>query len=208
MSKRTPKESPVLFSAPMVLAIGDDRKTQTRRIVKPQPNLMPHMEPVRPEPRADGRWVFMTHTDRPSYSWATGDVRSPHGKPGDRLWVRENIVAEIVNSVRGVRYLADGAFRKCGTADQWEKLAAYRGGRLISVPSIHMPRWAARYLLDVADVRIERLQDISEEDAQAEGFASRAEFLAAWAAIYGQQSVAAKPWVWVTTFKRALAAAK
>src|SRR5690606_3042211 len=81
-------DRPILFSAPMVRALLAGTKTQTRRLIKPQPKLAPHHEPVRVERRGDRRWVWMCHTDRPSYQFATGDWRAPI-QPGDRLWVRE-----------------------------------------------------------------------------------------------------------------------
>lgn len=122
-------------------------------------------------------------------------VRSPLGKPGDRLWVRETWAWP---GEEQVLYFADPWARKL--ADEWKKDPNYP--QVKWKPSIHMPRRFARLFLDVLDVRIERLQDISEEDARAEGFASRAEFLAAWASIYGQESVDANHWVFVTTFSR------
>lgn len=222
----TKKEYPALFTAPMVRAIGTGQKTQTRRIVKPQPVGDPWFwegDEKDPIPQ----WFDGFERGRDSVGAPIEEVnkpmRSPYGQPGDRIWVRENIRAEVVNGVRGVRYLADNAFGKCGTDAQWEKLAAYRGGRLQAVPSIHMPRWAARYVSDVTEVRVERLQDISEEDARAEGVeewaksedgfaalrglgfaistAPRFLFQRLWTSIYGAESWDANPWVWVTSFK-------
>lgn len=236
-----PKEHPALFNGAMVRAIGTGQKTQTRRIVKPQPHLVPHHEPVRPEPRSNGRWVFMTHTDRPSYSWATGHVRNPYGVPGDRIWVRETWSTEHVSVYPCplAWYRADFTRHddpvlnrehnhKRGEgerprADCFACLEEHKGTRFRWRPSIHMPRRLARYLLDVTAVRVERLQDISEEDARAEGIeewaksagelailsalgcavptAPRFLFQLLWISSYGQDSWDANPWVWVTTFK-------
>ncbi|HEY0684688.1 MAG TPA: HNH endonuclease [Steroidobacter sp.] len=107
------KSRPILFSAEMIRALLDGRKTQTRRIVKPQPQLSSHHEPVRAELRGDRRWVFMTHTDRPDYGWATGDVLCPFGVPGDLLWAREThaIVGNI--DPGWVLYRASGYENEC-----------------------------------------------------------------------------------------------
>jgi len=191
------REIPVLFNGAMVRAILDDRKTQTRRIIKPQPV---HVVP------------FIGRDDKPTYEFGlcmeyerviTQHVRSPLGKPGDRLWVRETWCLNHPEyehakppTPRPVR--DDGRFAYYRATDDYVEFDEGAGWK----PSIHMPRWAARLFADVLDVRIERLQDISEEDARAEGFGSRAEFLAAWASIYGQKSVDANHWVLATTFRR------
>lgn len=163
------KERPILVSAPMVRAILEGRKTQTRRIMKPQP--------VR-----DGNWHCL-----PKYSAGSdtafregapyfGDC--PYGKAyeGDRLWVRETCRAEELEYAGwedGVRYLADNHWRAIENtreaADAWIELNSYRGLKGAVVPSIHMPRWASRITLEITGVRVERLQDISEKDAKAEG---------------------------------------
>jgi hypothetical protein len=106
------------------------------------------------------------------------------------LWVRETFAANVPGCERGLSYRADHIDpRGDGPASpmRW-------------TPSIHMPRWASRITLAVKSVRIERLSAITEAGAKAEGFASRAELLATWAAIYGD--VAADPWVWVVGSER------
>ena len=227
------REIPVLFNGAMVRAILDDSKTQTRRPLKLQPV---HVVP------------FMGRDNKPTYEFGlcmkyeravTEHVRSPLGKPGDRLWVRETF---------GFNHYDDGNTRA------WKR-AIYRADGLEEPsdngssapwrPSIHMPRRFARLFLDVLDVRIERLQDISEEDARAEGArfvdhgddvsqlsadggetwgdvrskrlgwsmehpqpwdrclgSARMAFANAWTHIYGAESWAANPWVWVTTFRK------
>ncbi|QCP50195.1 hypothetical protein FAZ95_14000 [Trinickia violacea] len=138
-------ERPILFSGPMVRAILDGRKTQTRRPLK------------FPEPKE---------------GWHISNC--PYGRPGDRLWVRETCRAdELPDGLDGVRYLADDTFAPIANtreaAERWIELNAYRGQAGAAVPSIHMPRWASRITLEIAGVRVERLQDISYEDALAEG---------------------------------------
>ena len=140
------KERPILCSAPDVMAILDGRKTQTRRIMKPQPNRT-WPDEVTPH------WSVGGNRTLPG---ASNPLRCPYGVPGDRLWVRE------------AWRLPDGApkgwvdYRADDTRDgfKWK-------------PSIHMPRWASRITLEVTDVRVERLQDISEADAMAEGVRRR-----------------------------------
>jgi len=189
------REHPLLMKGPLVRATLEGRKTQTRRPVKPQPNLTPHMEPVRPEPRDGGRWVFMTHTDRPSYSWAMGDVLCPFGRAGDRLWVRETWTAAM-HEPKGP---ADCLYRADDNRGV-EDLAEAKW-----TPSIHMPRWACRLVLPLVSVRVERVQDITQDDARAEGVepirgSYRDGFRAVWQDIYGTWD--ANPWVWVAQWER------
>jgi hypothetical protein len=186
-----PIERPILFSGEMVRALLEGRKTQTRRIIKPQPDIAdPELEKVLPAAWEDG---FI-------------DVKCPYGIIGDRLWVRETFCAE---SQQTIHYRADG----------WE----YDGGGGWK-PSIHMPRWASRIDLEVTAVRVERLQDISEADAVAEGiesfmqygqqayadylkrrhcvYDSRFSFKSLWESINGFDSWQVNPWVWVIEFRR------
>jgi len=164
------KERPILFSGPMVRAILEGRKTQTRRIVKPQPL------------RDRGVMAF-NDGEHPQ-------MRCPYGKPGDRLWVRETWCPDVEPYT--FRYKADGD----------EPLERWR-------PSIHIPRWASRITLEVVSVRVERLQNISEDDALAEGItlvergtSPVDQFNKLWESINGPGSWEANPWVWVVEFKR------
>ena len=105
----------------------------------------------------------------------------PYGQIGDQLWGRETCRAEELQYAGwedGVRYLADNAWRvienTSEAADKWHDLASYgmkKSGlpECRTVPAIHMPRWASRIQLEITGIRVERLQDISEEDAIAEG---------------------------------------
>lgn len=137
--------------------------------------------------------------------------------PGDRLWVRETCVAhELPDGLDGVLYLADQAFREIdnteAAADAWVKLNHYGGrGRGHVVPAIHMPRWASRITLEITGARVERLQDISEADVQAEGCTGSPLGQAAdamlypklWDSINGPGAWERNPWVWVVEFRRA-----
>jgi hypothetical protein len=167
------RERPILFSAPMVRAILDGRKTQTRRIVAE----VPRGQLISLASRSCHRRVSNGRDDErgwkamPSFS----GVRCAYGEPGDRLWVRETwrTMEDPDTLVDGIRFLADGAFvpiaNTTEAADAW--MAAHRNGKhgVSFRPSIHMPRWASRITLEVTGVRVERLQSISEEDARAEG---------------------------------------
>lgn len=206
------KERPILFSAPMVRAILEGRKTQARRIVKPQPYI-------------DGQGNFCWNGRNfgqdfngphiqaiasPIPSSKTKRVHCPFGKPGDRLWVREawqaacgdKRAARIVESPRPDFGWIEYAATCDDPPPRWR-------------PSIHMPRWASRILLEVTGVRVERLQDISEDDALAEGVTfknpvkpghasrmGREAFAELWESINGPDSWEENPWVWVVEFKQ------
>ena len=143
-------ERPIIFSTEMVRAILDGRKTQTRRAIKPQPK------------DANQRY------DLPEWElWGGGypehgkRVRCPYGQPGDRLWVRETwAVAPLA-----IHYRAGNDFKSFPDEPRLYDYASTQGWR----PSIFMPRWASRITLEVIDVRVERVQDISDADALAEG---------------------------------------
>lgn len=150
------KSRPILFSAPMIRALLDGRKTQTRRVVKPQPILSAHHEPVRPEPRGFGSWIFMAHSDEPSYQFATNDCRCPYGYEGSLLWVREAFFPEVAGDEHFPVWYRATEEADFPYDENWK-------------PSIHMPRWASRLTLRITEVRVERVQEISREDAIAEG---------------------------------------
>jgi len=171
-------DRPIIFSAPMVRALLEGRKTQTRRLIKPAPQpflvdgapcevALEHVEGD-PWPRIRlGRVI------------TAQEVRY---RVGMRLWVRENCWAQH-NGVDGdgVRYPADGGFIRAASSaaavDAWDRLNCYAHSRHPDnatdsgqlVPSIHMPRWASRLTLTVTDVRVQKARDISREDALAEG---------------------------------------
>lgn len=179
-----------------VRGVLSGRQTQLRRVVTPQPV------------KSDG-WVGGHYWERrratmwkPSECWSIRDLPQfcPYGKPGDRLWVRE---------AWRLREIGEDWSRDCGTG------VAYRAtdpdGRAEKWrSSLHMPRWASRITLEVTGVRVERLQDISHDDACAEGIEStRGGALACieryrrlWESINGPGSWDANPWVWAVSFKR------
>ena len=205
-------ERPILFSAPMVSALLAGTKTQTRRVVKPCKDLSVGCELAACELAGEVN---------------AGDYSNAKYRPGDRLWVREACIAEeLPDGLDGVRYLADEAFiaiqSTSEAADRWLDLRFY-GKRpspvapVKTVPAIHMPRWASRITLEITDVRVERLQDISIADAIAEGvnvhpdhhgkprtsiYSPVQAYLDLWEKINGPGSWEANPWVWVIDFKR------
>lgn len=195
------KERPILFSAPMVRAILDGRKTVTRRIVKAR----------------DLEWMDVHQGLREP----DNAERCPYGQPGDRLWVRETWQGPLLQEFEidadpewhyashlhhyqnpeHCEYAADGGPKPEYTdADDVMR----QGWR----PSIHMPRWASRITLEIYNVRVERLQDISEADAAAEGVHTDPAcpaydaYQALWEQINGPDSWDANPFVWVVTFRR------
>lgn len=161
------RERPILFSGPMVRAILEGRKTQTRRIVRTLPNgLKPNCFVG-----TSGEHKCFTGGDR------SGDVnglRCPFGAPGDRLWVRETIRADqgLCPGAWRLTYQADGDGVDLSRELPGDARLHFGVSRLL-IPSIHMPRWASRLTLEVAAVRVERLQEISQEDAVAEGLLSQ-----------------------------------
>jgi hypothetical protein len=191
------RERPILFSAPMVRAILEGRKTQTRRVVKPRrdPDFGCELSPgeIAGEIR-DGHYEIC-----------------PYGQPGARLWVREafsgpHCMDAVPPSKWGrssrIWYWADGNPQD----GDWTK----------PKPSIHMPRWASRITLEITGVRVERLHQISEEDALAEGVhrfdwqddngecpaTTREAFARLWESINGAGGWAVNPFVWVVSFRR------
>ena len=227
------RERPILFSAPMVRAILDGRKTQTRRIVKPQPPAYIdelHGNDLR------GRAPYRLEHDETGAVLGSGfqddnDVfyKCPYGIPGDRLWVRETWCRKLddgcfVYNAEGnldascCHYRADGYHVAKDDGDGGTEYT--KSGREASPwsPSIHMPRWASRITLEVVAVRVERLQDITADDAKSEGvevckhFADankghpldphRVAFAWLWNTINGSDAWIANPWVWVVEFKK------
>lgn len=171
------KERPILFSGPMVRAIREGRKTQTRRIIKPQPpdqplpNCHPRNSVKHPAPYLDAYCSKHKTAINPrgmSDLWCWWQVddrqclptfRCPYGKPGDRLWVRETW--QHCQNCGGVDYAADvNRPRNCRHCDA--SLGNWK-------PSIYMFRDDSRITLEIVSVRVERLKGISEEDAKAEG---------------------------------------
>jgi hypothetical protein len=232
------KERLILFNGSMVRAILGGTKTQTRRAINPQPERCELGGFVTTD-RKGKRWAHGLGSNEAG-TRRNFASRSPYGQPGDRLWVRETwkysdwtedglpwITYSADASERiasAIQYDSDGWGERVG--EIWAELsrpenydidgrAADRRWR----PSIHMPRWASRILLEIVSVRVERLQDISEADARAEGVTIEerhmsgycaGEFLPSairayrelWESINGAGSWEANCWVWVVEFKR------
>lgn len=203
------KERPIIFSGPMVRAILAGRKTQTRRVVQPQPEFHGVKSWSRGKwCEACDRWDFYVPTTGGVYTSSTtnGEWRCPYGVPGARLWVRETWAGD---DMKGFVYRADhpGADLKRGDLDDGDQ--AIRSWK----PSIHMSRWASRLTLEVKSVRVERVQEISEADAKAEGLRerddpghqafARDEFARYWNVINAKRGYGwdANPWVWVIGFE-------
>lgn len=216
-------ERPILFSDSMVRAILAGTKTQTRRVLTPQPHEESgpisvgryHPIVVRRGLEEPGAERFGAHTDDASWS-------CPYGEPGDRLWVREAFALsqrdpDDYEVSMCEPWWWDPPVYRAGTADgEWTR---WDGRRHVPIPppwrpSIHMPRWASRLTLEVTSVRVERVQSISEEDARAEGVTPGAvgdvtcwrAFRVLWDSINGERegcSWKANPWVWVVGFRRA-----
>lgn len=205
------KERPILFSGPMVRAILEGRKTQTRRAVKlPHTNSLGEWESTMIGGENGGRTAAGETVPLQGAIWhtRTGDcLISPYGQPGDRLWVRETHLnwwkrdeanpdgPRVFSHVAA--YAADGYELQLG--EKW-------------IPSIHMLRAASRITLEIKGVRIERLREISESDAASEGTSldylhdtHRAAFRELWHSINGADSWNANPWVWIVDFKRVFA---
>ena len=202
------KARPIIFSAPMVRAILAGAKTQTRRVVKPEPQ----------------HWQWMVAFDDGTFArvgedFETNPFTSPLGQPGDRLWVRESIYVDHINYVHGplpnarpadvddmLYYRADGEccqqIPECSCAEIGKP--KWRSARF-------MPKWAARIWLEIIAVRVEQLQDIDQWGAYAEGVSKSksevpnpvANYRALWDSINGKSHPwSTNPWVWAIEFKR------
>ncbi|EMO8771696.1 hypothetical protein WDQ77_001088 [Klebsiella variicola] len=230
-------ERGMIFNAEMVRAILDGRKTQTRREVKLKLDIA----------RLATTYDWATSLAANHYQGLTEEqiqqkaeslcgvihpvilgngqmvsIICPHGKPGDRIWVRETFCPVDDTQYGGgkwVDYRATPKFEASHPAG-WD-CAPNDAEALKWRPSIHMPRWASRILLEITDVRVEQLSAISQEDAQAEGMELTGwrptysdpdsggevmtpydNFAELWSSIYGEESWNANPWVWVIEFKR------
>lgn len=220
------KAKPILFSTPMVQALLAGRKTQTRRVIKPQPEI-------------NKNEYFLWKTNKFFYGSLDGTPnlnmieKCPYGKVGDLLYVRETIVHGGYEGAP-IAYAADGKRAPFIWPSHWKRHCR---------PSIHMHRWASRLTLEITDIRVERLKDISEEDAGAEGVEffktgdsygddityhfkdylckgihadndgepivynntfpddAISSFKSLWSSINGKDSWEANPWVWVVEFK-------
>ncbi|XJD15577.1 hypothetical protein V1591_16825 [Enterobacter roggenkampii] len=225
------KEYGMIFNGEMVRAILDGRKTQTRRVMKVQPSDGFHPTHNGYDLDLNAHWYTPGVVDKNGYLQpAKKDVfgvadenegyTCPFGAVGDRIWVREAFQGPLVSeefleeyraypakfeNPEYCEYAADGGPRPeyCDLDDNLR-----HGWR----PSIHMPRWASRLTLEITSVRVERLRDLSEDDAKSEGITPpsggvlpgweyRINFRELWMSIYGSDNWEANPWVWVIEFK-------
>lgn len=228
----------------MVRALLDGSKTQTRRVMKPQPEATPS-----DYPGPAGHWwpskahQSMLHIENEMQKWTgLAGHACPYGQPGDRLWVRETwqYYGWSDEGEPQIRFSADNAttrpsvpIEKAGQVESaWIDLSSSANYNIDNHardrrwrPSIHMPRWSSRILLEITGVRVERLQAITEADARAEGItdggctncgnpepcgcadpapSARDAFCHLWGKINGAGSWDANPWVWVVAFKRVM----
>lgn len=187
------KERPILFSAPMVRAILDGRKTQTRRVLKMTGRASDALRCAEaPEMIASGyaRWFVA------GQGW---NAWCPYGTVGDRLWVKETIRRVAPVGLGCAWFAAD---------DEPTAIDTWPWKRDV-LSAIFLPRGASRITLEIADVRVQRLQEISEDDARAEGVEPgmfgdhRAAFAYLWEQINGKRAPwASTPWIWALTFRR------
>ncbi len=205
------KESAILFSAEMVSAILHHGKTQTRRIVQPLREggviTGAAAEPFHAlESSGGGRGFNASRIEC---------VPSPKGVPGDRLWVRETGWERPERTPKMLREGADTWERYYYDADLSElDHEEFKGWGFKRRPSIHMPRWASRLTLEITSVLVERLREITEEDAVAESCQPESDWTAAmrfallWDSINGKKYPwSSDPWVWVVGFRRVEASA-
>jgi len=231
------KERPILFSAPMVRAILAGTKTQTRRTLRCRAPKWHDHDYHCIEMRED-EGIMWPHT---YFNDGGGRLESakmpcPYGTVGDRLWVRESCwldrqpIDVYQNGKPHLRaFFADGVCRhqngKQGPTHEMNAARAKLAG-LKPCPSIHMPRWASRITLEITGIRVQRLHDISQDDAKAEGITHRDSerwegkqvyrdyeeedmwlqypkdsFRSLWRSINGHESWQSNPWVWVVEFK-------
>lgn len=204
------KETPLLFKGEMVRATLDGRKTVTRRLRG--------LDRVNESP---DRYMFRTMSGSTAIFWGLSvmdgmpHIVCPYGQPGDRLWVRET----IYNDGDGDWMYADGKYIPDVPRD-WANSNAHRG----VVPSIHMPRWASRIMLEITAVRVERLQKITDDGIKSEGVLCdpteghfgcvyapgetpayfmpwRRKFIELWDSVNGAGAWDKDPHVWVVEFK-------
>ena len=246
------KERPILFTSANVRAILEDRKTQTRRVVKPQPPSTTNAASknlIQTGWRSyedQGSWKFgfcslMPDGTPSSHFEILNILTCPYGVPGDRLWARETFTLQCdvdgdeppFSDGRPIQRMPDDfeVFRwlqpHYKATDPTPKLCCEKLSCINDdphchwKPSIHMPRWASRITLEITEVRVQRLQEISEADAQREGWAfegldlnqsydpvvmdtARQWFRGLWDSINAKRGFnwEVNPWVWALTFKR------
>ncbi|MBK0469017.1 hypothetical protein [Klebsiella aerogenes] len=231
-------ERGMIFNGEMVRAIIDGRKTQTRRIVKGTDGAVKFCK----EWDINGEEIFVVlgEKDHTGMNPVLGAISCPFGGVGDRIWVRETWSDVNLEGIPAVAYRADGdvyslmddeSFLDEDGAFNYDEprvtkyhFAAWYSDLIGGIegdwrPSIHMPRWASRILLEITDIRVERLASVSDEDAGKEGYPADPSpfggsmdkwlwFRQLWDGIYPKHSFKHNPWVWVIEFKRIKGAGK
>src|SRR3990170_5769683 len=209
------KERPIPFRPGMVKAILENRKTMTRRPIKPQPEF------ISLERRDDYyfwnvQWKDHAHFGGGGVNGITKFLKCPYGIPGDRLWVRESFwCVDLPDMCDTPCLLYEDEFERYQQNTNGFEIrpCSFKFGHH---PSIHMPRWVSRITLEITNVRVERLQDIMEEDAGREGVdwyaienklcnvgRCRQAFQRLWDSAYSNFNLwSFNPWVWVIEFKR------
>ncbi|HGP3972587.1 TPA: hypothetical protein ACLKZ9_004006 [Klebsiella pneumoniae] len=212
------KERGMIFNGEMVRALLSGRKTQTRRIIK---DCTVGRDQISKFIQIEKKFIGCYPEDVPEL------IREccPYGIPGDRIWVREAF--RVHSRATDVATLVYKASERNSWTEQTHRVPVAVCNKPATpekwTPSLHMPRWASRILLEITDVRVERLNAISEEDARAEGIIDGGclncgepepcgcanpepdatdAFAYLWQSIYGQDNWNANPWVWVIEFKR------
>ncbi|WLX85525.1 hypothetical protein [Klebsiella pneumoniae] len=190
-------ERGMIFNAEMVRALLDGRKTQTRRIIK---DCTVGRDPISKFIKIEKKFIGCYPEDVPEL------IREccPYGVPGDRIWVRETWAEAGASAPDLKLYRANYPEHVPSIYENVPPAEEIRW-----TPSIHMPRTASRILLEITDVRVERLRSMSQDDARAEGVIAASgpmeaglAFRELWDSIYGEESWKANPWVWVIEFKR------
>lgn len=226
------RERPILFNADMVRAVLDGRKTQTRRIIQSAAKNMQAsghkvIEYREPGDKWYGEHVFSMCNQSGTWCDYTKEqflAKCPFGAVGDRVWLRETF--RVHSRATDVATLVYKASEQQSWTQQTHRVPIEKCNKPAVVdkwtPSIHMPRWASRITLEITGVRVERMFDISEADARAEGveqlrggfwrhyqpgwtqhqLSARGSFVTLWKSIYGEEGWQANPWVWVVDFKR------
>lgn len=237
------KERPILFSGPMVRAILEGRKTVTRREIKPRMRSADTQFELHQQPDGSWRPMHTFDESCMDAQGTEHPIVCPYGQVGDRLWVRESWQDVHPVQVTDGRYTqlgragipgppevtsqtiyrADGPYPvvyhthahpyRCLQPDPKHLPTPAEGGFTGWAPSIHMPRWASRILLEITDVRVERLQEITTEQIIAEGLVTslrehdavcdlREQWQQLWSGLNGTESWTSNPWVWVVEFKQ------
>lgn len=218
-------EKPIIFFAPMVRALLDGRKTMTRRIIKADKRFTPSGSYAGDRwwmrPHSGGGWIATNGGPDAFMETQSTGFKCPYGQPGDTLWVLE-CWRPWSDDYPSVEYKADAHRTTVHCPTAWslylERSLKHHAPSEWR-PSIHMPRWASRITLQVESVRVERVQEITESDAKAEGVPpcefipdglSEAgtplgyvtEFACLWDDIHGPGAWDRNEWVWCISFKR------